>query len=137
MSRVAVWMPVFNEAKHLRKAIDSVLAQTYRDFVLYISDNHSTDESRAIIDEYDEIAARVIVLRPDTHLAGIPHMRFMWDSIPKGHEYSIHIGGHDLWRENHLEILVARMDAESKARLSASMPVQPVATFTFRLLTMS
>ena len=45
-------MPVYNAAKDLREAIDSILNQTYRDFEFLIVDDGSTDSSNEIICSY-------------------------------------------------------------------------------------
>jgi hypothetical protein len=39
-------VPVYNGERFLRQCLDSLLSQTYRDFVLVISDNASTDGTR-------------------------------------------------------------------------------------------
>ena len=100
MGKVAVWMPVYNEERHLRAALESVLGQHYRDFTLYVSNNHSTDGSSAIIQEYAAQSSdpKIVCLKPPTHLPGIQHMKFMWDYLHSegSHTYSIHVGGHDL-----------------------------------------
>jgi glycosyltransferase involved in cell wall biosynthesis len=46
--RVTIGLPVYNGDAFLAAAIDSLLAQTYRDFELIISDNASTDGTEAI-----------------------------------------------------------------------------------------
>ena len=46
--RVSVGMPVYNGDNFLAEALDSLLAQTYRDFELIISDNGSTDGTAEI-----------------------------------------------------------------------------------------
>lgn len=45
-------MSVLNGEEFLRPAIDSVLEQTFADFELIVIDNHSTDGTAAILDEY-------------------------------------------------------------------------------------
>jgi glycosyltransferase involved in cell wall biosynthesis len=49
---VIVYTQVFNGAKTLRRTIESVLSQTYSDFLYYIADCDSTDETGSIIAEY-------------------------------------------------------------------------------------
>jgi glycosyltransferase involved in cell wall biosynthesis len=44
----------YNAEKTLRRTIESVLAQTYKNYKYYVVDNGSTDGTRAIIDEYAE-----------------------------------------------------------------------------------
>ena len=41
-------MPVYNAERFLEEALDSILAQTFDDFELIISDNASTDRTDAI-----------------------------------------------------------------------------------------
>ncbi len=49
---VSVVVPNYNHAAYLRQRIDSILAQTYQDLEVLLLDDRSTDESRAIIQEY-------------------------------------------------------------------------------------
>lgn len=50
--KISVLMAVYNGAVYLREAIDSVLAQTYRDFEFVIVDDGSSDESVRIVRSY-------------------------------------------------------------------------------------
>jgi glycosyltransferase involved in cell wall biosynthesis len=49
---VSVIIPNYNHAAYLRQRIDSVLNQTYSDFEIIILDDHSTDNSKEIIESY-------------------------------------------------------------------------------------
>ena len=50
--RLSIGLPVFNGERFLKKAIDSLLTQTFEDFELVISDNASTDKTQEICREY-------------------------------------------------------------------------------------
>jgi glycosyltransferase involved in cell wall biosynthesis len=50
--RVSLGMPAYNAQRFLREVLDSILAQTFTDFELIISDNGSTDATEAICREY-------------------------------------------------------------------------------------
>ena len=65
--RISIGMPVFNGEKYIREALDSLLAQTYADFELIISDNGSTDETRAICEEYAARDSRIRYYRSNTN----------------------------------------------------------------------
>lgn len=52
--KVTVYITNHNYGRFIRQAIESVLAQTLQDFELLIIDDGSTDNSRAIIEEYAE-----------------------------------------------------------------------------------
>jgi len=56
---VSVLVPVYNGERFLRHCLDSLLAQTYRKFVLLISDNASTDGTREICESYAKADPRV------------------------------------------------------------------------------
>jgi glycosyltransferase involved in cell wall biosynthesis len=45
-------MPAYNCQNYIRKAIDSILNQTYQNFELLIADDGSTDETKSVIDSY-------------------------------------------------------------------------------------
>lgn len=52
--RVSVIIPTYNRAETLPRAIDSVLAQDYPHFELFLSDDGSTDETPGILDRYKD-----------------------------------------------------------------------------------
>lgn len=60
MPRVTVAMPVYNDGSYIREAIDSILAQTFKDFELLIVNDGSTDDSAAIIASYNDKRIRVL-----------------------------------------------------------------------------
>lgn len=66
---VSVILSVRNGEPYLKQAIDSILAQSFRDFELIVVDNHSTDDSPHIVESYDD--ERIILTRPQEplHLA--------------------------------------------------------------------
>ena len=61
--KISVVMPVYNGGERMRRTIDSVLAQTWRDFEFLCIDDGSTDGvSGAILDEYASKDPRMVVL---------------------------------------------------------------------------
>ena len=66
--RLSIGLPVFNGEKYLRQAIDSILAQTYQNFELIISDNASTDGTEKICREYLKKDSRIKYYRNRSNL---------------------------------------------------------------------
>src|SRR5687767_4726483 len=62
---ISVVMPVYNGQRFLARAMDSLLAQSVREFELIVVDDGSTDESPALLDRYARTDARVRVIRGD------------------------------------------------------------------------
>ena len=70
MSKVTVFMPVYNARSYLQEAIRSILNQTYKDFELLIIDNCSTDDSVSIVESYNDTRIHLVVNNENIGLAG-------------------------------------------------------------------
>lgn len=62
---ISVIVPVYNASAYLNKCIDSILAQTYRDFELILVNDGSTDDSLAVCNKYAEADSRIIALNKE------------------------------------------------------------------------
>ena len=51
---ISIIIPVYNTEKYLRRCLDSIVAQTYKDFECILVDDGSTDSSSKICEEYAE-----------------------------------------------------------------------------------
>jgi len=58
---VSVILPVYNRQHTIRRAVDSVLAQTFWNFELIIVDDASTDQTPAILQSYQDPRIRILV----------------------------------------------------------------------------
>ena len=56
---ISVIVPVYNVERYLRRCVDSILHQTYRNLEVLLVDDGSTDASGAICDEYAAQEERV------------------------------------------------------------------------------
>jgi glycosyltransferase involved in cell wall biosynthesis len=66
--RLCVALPVRNGENYLSQALDSIFAQSFGDFELFVSDNASTDGTSAILADYARKDKRLIVSRADQML---------------------------------------------------------------------
>jgi len=71
--KVSIGLPVYNGENFIRAALDSILAQTFTDYELIISDNASTDNTEAICREYISKDPRIKYYKNETNLGGSPN----------------------------------------------------------------
>ena len=77
---ISVVVPVYNQrAVFLSACLKSVLAQSFSDFELVVSDNHSTNDTRDVIASFND--PRIRVVKPPQHLKLVPHFAFAAQQI--------------------------------------------------------
>ena len=50
--RLSIVIPIYNSKKYLRRCINSVLRQKFKDFEIILIDDHSKDKSREICQSF-------------------------------------------------------------------------------------
>lgn len=104
---VSIIMPCYNAERYVAQSIESVLAQTYDNWELLITDDGSTDKSVEIISKYCAKDDRINVLVPDEH-QGIARTRNMSISRAKG-RFMAFLDSDDIWYPEKLEKQVGYM----------------------------
>lgn len=107
--KVSVIVPVYKAEKYLRKCVDSLLAQTFRDFEVILVDDGSPDRSGEICDEYARQDARVRVIHKAN--GGVSSARQAGLDAARG-EYAIHADPDDWVEPDMLEELYTKAKAE-------------------------
>lgn len=107
---VSIGMALRNEERYLSSALDSLLAQDFRDFELILSDNASTDRTPAICREYEKKDSRIRYYRNDPNLGmtGNQNRAFL---LSTG-EYFFWAAGHDLWHPGFISKCVELMNSD-------------------------
>jgi glycosyltransferase involved in cell wall biosynthesis len=100
---VSVLIPVYNQRpEFLKNCIDSVINQTYTNIEIIVSDNHSTNEVREVVNTYRD--KRLRILTPPEHLPLTPH--FQWASENAKGEYITFLPSDDWFEKEFIEELV-------------------------------
>lgn len=107
--RASVGMPVFNRGATVARGIESVLAQTFPDFELIVSDNASSDDTEAICRRYAERDRRIRYTRHPATISGLDNFRFVLDTARA--PYFMWLPADDYVLPRLLELAVAVLDA--------------------------
>ncbi|MBP6004844.1 MAG: glycosyltransferase family 2 protein [Pyrinomonadaceae bacterium] len=112
---VSVVVPTRNRAKLLPFAIRSVLSQTFNDFEIIVSDNFSSDDTRQVVETFDD--SRIRYARSASSLS----MGDSWEfalSHAKG-EYITFLSDDDAYSKVYLESMLRILD-ENRADIATS-----------------
>lgn len=102
-------MRSFNYDKFISEAIDSVLNQKFRDFELIIIDDCSTDNSKRIIEAYQERDDRIRAFFHEKNMGGASTAN---ECILKATgEYISFLDSDDVWVESKLETQIAILNS--------------------------
>lgn len=115
LPRVTVGIPVYNGENYLAEAIDSILAQSFGDFELLISDNASTDRTEAICREFASRDPRIVYFRQPENLGAAHNYNFVFHNSHG--EYFKWAAHDDLVDPQFLELAVAALDLHPEVPL--------------------
>jgi glycosyltransferase involved in cell wall biosynthesis len=114
---VSIGMPVYNGSRYIREALASLMAQSYAEFELQISDNASSDETPDICQAYMAKDARIHYHRNPTNLGVLKNFRRALE-LTSG-DYFMWAACDDCWSTNYLAVLLDRLRAHPGAMLAA------------------
>lgn len=105
--RVTVLMPLYNGEKYVKKAIDSILNQTYKNFELLLIDDCSTDGTMEIVNRIVDDRIRIIHNKQN---CGIAYSRNVGLDNALG-DYIALMDDDDISVQNRLELQVDFLDS--------------------------
>ncbi len=106
-------MPVYNGQAYVAEAIESLLAQTYADFEIVISDNASTDETQAICREYAAQDARIRYVRQTENRGSVSNFNCLV-ALALG-RYFKWAAADDVCRPTYLQTVVELLESKPQA----------------------
>ncbi len=99
-------MPTYNHDKFIKKALDSVICQTFQNWEVIVIDNHSTDKTDKILNNYDDL--RIIKLKINNN-GIIAKSRNLGIEVARG-EWIAFLDSDDWWTKDKLEICHNNID---------------------------
>lgn len=118
MVQLTIGMPVYNSAKTLPAALDSLLAQTFTDFRIVASDDGSTDETVAVLQRYAARDARIEYVRQAKNLGYAGNYQLVADLAET--PFFMWAAGDDRWAPTFVAENVAALRADATLAASVS-----------------
>lgn len=112
MPKVSVIIPVYNQGKFLSDAIESVIAQTYKDVEIVCVNDGSTDNSKEIIESFVNKHNNILFLN-ETENKGVINARNIAIDLSKG-EYILPLDADDSIEPTYIEKAVKILDKNPK-----------------------
>ncbi len=105
--QVSVVIPTYNRARDLRRALRSVIAQTWKHWEVLIVDNHSEDDTAQVVEEFHDARMRLL----SVHNHGIIAVSRNLGVSQACGEYVAFLDSDDWWLPAKLERCVRAFEA--------------------------
>ncbi len=100
-ARISIGMPVYNGELFIRKALDSILSQTFTDYELIISNNASTDDTSLICEEYAKKDKRIRYIKQQKNMGPLWNFNFVLQNATN--EYFLWVAADDVLLPQFIE----------------------------------
>ena len=118
---VSIGMPVFNDKKYLKIALDSILSQSYKNFELIISDDCSTDGSDEICKIFQQADRRIRYIRQKQNIGISKNMEFLLKEADG--KYFMWAGDDDVLDKDFIKSLIKPL-LQNNGVISSYSPVK-------------
>jgi len=98
--RFSIVIPLYNKRRYIRRAIDSVISQSFRDFELIVVDDGSTDGSQEMVVDIADL--RMKLIRQDNAGEGAARNRGIKEAKA---DWIAFLDADDMWVSGHLDNL--------------------------------
>ena len=117
--KFSVIIPLYNKAPYVRKALETVCAQTYRDYEIIVINDGSTDNSAVVADEYLKATDGIDYQIISQQNAGVSAARNAGVALSHG-DYLAFLDADDWWEPTYLEKMAQLIEDYPEAGLYAS-----------------
>lgn len=108
--RVTIGLPTYRRGHLIRRALASVAAQSYRNFVLVISDNAGQDpETMAAVREFSDTLPEVVLVAQNQNIGALENLKFLLATAET--KYFMWLADDDEISPDYLEELVGILDS--------------------------
>lgn len=106
-----ILMSTFNGGVYLKEQLDSILSQTYKQWILLIRDDGSSDNTVAILQEYAKNDSRIKLLTDSYGNLGVisSYSQLMQEAIAHNAPYILFSDQDDVWLANKVQLSIDKL----------------------------
>lgn len=119
---ISVIVPVYNSEKYLKRCLDSIIKQTYKNIEIIVVNDGSTDESLRILEEYKNKYSNLKLVNQENK--GQALAREIGLNISGG-DYIAHVDSDDYIEQNYLEKLYNHINLTNSNICSSRIALHP------------
>lgn len=110
--KVGIVTPAYNSGGTIEKTLQSILAQSYTDFEVFVVDDHSTDKTVEIVKEYCKKDKRIHFLQLEDEKGAAAARNLAIKAIEKENSfrYVAFLDSDDYWRKEKLKTQIEFME---------------------------
>ena len=109
MEKVSIIVPTYNKAEELRRALDSILSQTYSNLEVIVINDGSLDHTKDVLQEYQQKDERIVAIYQEN--SGVSVARNVGIKRATG-TYINFVDGDDAIAPDIIEKLVKKIEEE-------------------------
>jgi len=107
--KIAILLATYNGEEYISEQIESILNQTYEDWVIYVHDDGSKDETKAIIKEYErKYPEKIVVLEAPATGGAKTNFLYLFREVEA--PFYMCCDQDDVWLADKIEITKKEMD---------------------------
>jgi protein O-GlcNAc transferase len=109
---LTVGIPCYNEEKYLTQTLESIAKQEFKDYVVYICDDRSSDRSLEIATEYASQDARIRIIESDQKNNFVKNWSRSLEACNT--KYFVWIGAHDILHPRYFQDAINLLEKNGK-----------------------
>jgi len=115
---VSILMPMKNAGAFIEECVDSIVSQTFEDWELVVVDDHSTDDSQAILLDYSQKDKRIKVLK-NTGKGIIKALELAYGASSGA--YVSRMDADDIMTADKLELMLEALESKGKGHIAVGL----------------
>lgn len=105
---LTIGMPVYNGERFIARALASLIAQDFRDWVLIVADNCSTDRTCGVVEAFCRQDVRIRLVRHENNLGAVGNFLYLAEQADT--PFFMWAAHDDEWSNNYISACLAQLN---------------------------